>query len=165
MSTKFKDYFSDGSEAYSASRLRYPKELFSYLSSLTQSQERAWDCATESDQSALALSEYFSEVIATDASENQIENAIKKDGVTYHVEKAEKTLIENNFVNLVTVAQALHRFNIKGFSNEVIRVLMTKSVLAVWSYGLLEIDPRINKEINNLYSSTLGTYWPPERTF
>jgi len=163
MSIEFKDYFSEGSEAYSIYRPRYPNELFSYLSSITQSSDRAWDCATGSGQSALALSVHFPEVIGTDASKNQIENAIKKEGVTYQVEKAEKTSIENNSVDLITVAQALHWFKINEFSNEVMRVLKRKGVLAVWTYGLLDINPDLNNVINHLYSSILHSYWPPER--
>ncbi len=160
----FKDYFSDASNAYSQYRPGYPRELFSYLSSLTQSNERAWDCATGSGQSALLLSEYFTEVIATDASKNQIDNAIKKEGITYRVAKAEDTPIESHSVDLITVAQALHWFNINEFSIEAARVLKNNGVLAVWTYGLFDVNPDLNEIVNQLYGSTLDAYWPPERT-
>lgn len=160
---QFKDYFSEGSDAYSRFRPNYPKALFSYLSTLTQCNDRAWDCATGSGQSALALSEYFTEVIGTDASKNQIDHAIKKPGITYQVETAEQTSISSHSIELITVAQALHWFNINKFSNEVLRVLKPKGVLAAWTYGLFDIYPELNKVIHHLYSVMLDPYWPPER--
>jgi len=143
----------------------YPKEMFSYLSSLSESKERAWDCATGNGQSAIALSEYFTEVIATDASKNQIENAAVVGNVTYQVEKAEKTSIDSNSIDVITVAQALHWFNLNEFSIEVMRVLKTHGVLAVWTYALMDINHEINTIVNHLYGSTLDLYWPPERKF
>jgi len=160
---QFKDYFSEDSDAYSRYRPDYPKALFSYLSTLTPCNDRAWDCATGSGQSALALSKHFTEVIGTDASQNQIDHAIKKPGITYQVETAEQTSISSNSVDLITVAQALHWFNINEFSNEVIRVLKPKGILAVWTYGLFDINPDLNNIIHHLYSDTLDLYWPPER--
>jgi len=138
LSSNFKDHFSEGSTEYSVYRPGYPKELFSYLSSISQSNERAWDCATGNGQSALAVSKHFDEVIATDASKNQIDNAVEEMGIIYRVEKAEKTSIDNESVDLITVAQALHWFNIEEFSNEALRVLKAKGVLAVWAYGLVD---------------------------
>jgi len=163
LSVRFKDHFSDKSEAYSAYRPGYPDELFSYLSSLTEENERAWDCGTGSGQSAIALSGYYSEIIGTDASENQIQNATKKEGVTYKIEDAENTSIDSESVDLVTVAQALHWFNIDMFGKEAKRVLKARGVLAVWTYGLLDITSEINDVVNNLYSPILDQYWPPER--
>lgn len=163
MNTEFKDHFSDKSQAYSAYRPGYPEELFSYLSSITEDHDRAWDCGTGSGQSAIALSQYYSEVVATDASENQINNAIRKEGVTYKIESAENTSMDSGSVDLVTVAQALHWFNIDNFAKEVNRVLKPRGVLAVWTYGLLDITPQINEVINDLYGPMLDQFWPPER--
>ena len=164
MKTDFKDYFSEGSDAYSTYRPRYPYELFSYLSSITQCHETAWDCATGNGQSAIELSKHFSKVIGTDASKNQIESAISKERVTYRVEKAEETKFDTESVDLITVAQAVHWFNIDSFVIEVSRVLKPNGVLAIWTYNLLNLNPSINKVINHLYAEVLDSYWPPERT-
>lgn len=163
MGKEFKDYFSEGSEAYRDYRSGYPEELFHYLSSLIQNNGRAWDCATGNGQTALALSNYFTEVIGTDASQNQIRHAQEKEGVVYRIERAEQSSFDNNSVDLITVAQALHWFDVDAFSSEVERVLKSTGVLAVWTYGLLDISPELNKEVNDLYSQVLDTYWPPER--
>ena len=135
MSEKFKDHFSDKSESYSEYRPAYPDEMFYYLSSITQNHDRAWDCGTGSGQSALALTKYYSEVIGTDASENQIKNAKKKEGILYKTESAEKTSLESESVDLITVAQALHWFNIDKFAEEIERVLKSQGVLAAWTLG------------------------------
>ena len=159
----FKDYFSSDSKSYSNFRPHYPSALFEYLSSISREHEKAWDCATGTGQSAQNLADYFAEVIATDASQNQISNAVTKVGVQYQVAPAEQTSIEDSSVDLITVAQALHWFDIEKFSQEVNRVLKFEGILAVWTYNLLSITPDIDKLINQLYAEIVEDYWPPER--
>jgi ubiquinone/menaquinone biosynthesis C-methylase UbiE len=159
----FKDYFSDNSAQYGQYRPHYPKEVFQYLASVSPSNDKAWDCACGTGQSALGLSEHFQEVVATDASEKQIVKAIKKTGITYQVSSAEKTQIGNEEIDLITVAQALHWFDIELFFKEAGRVLKANGVLAVWTYNLLEINRNLDNIISHLYNETLREYWPPER--
>ncbi|MFH1214939.1 MAG: class I SAM-dependent methyltransferase [Pseudomonadota bacterium] len=125
--------------------------------------EKAWDCACGTGQSALGLSRYFKEVIATDASENQISNAETKPGITYQVATAEKSFINDGEIELVTVAQALHWFDIELFFEEANRVLMHNGILAVWSYNLLKINETVDGLIDHLYHQILRQYWPAER--
>ena len=158
----FKDHFSTGSSDYSQYRPQYPVKLFEYLASLTAIPQRAWDCATGTGQCALHLADYYSEVIATDASSNQIANATKKPGIQYRVASAEDSGIESNSVDLITVAQALHWFDLAAFTKEVNRVLKPGGILAVWTYNLLKIEENIDKEIDRFYQE-LAPYWPPER--
>jgi hypothetical protein len=67
-------------------------------------------------------------------------------------------------VNLVTVAQALHWFDLERFYTEVDRVLKPGGVLAAWGYGVLSIDqPQISEMALRLHNETLGAYWPGER--
>jgi methylase of polypeptide subunit release factors len=72
----FKDNFSKQSEIYAKYRPHYPPGLYSYLSSLTPEHQVAWDCGTGSGQAAIGVSEFYSQVIATDPSEQQIKNSI-----------------------------------------------------------------------------------------
>lgn len=159
----FKDHFSHDSGSYSCHRPGYPDALFSYLSSITKDHALAWDCATGSGQSAIQLAQYFSRVVATDASESQISHAQKRDGVSYSVASAENSGIEANSLDLITVAQALHWFDISAFTAEVDRTLKEGGILAVWSYNLLTLHPDIDEQINFLYSNILNKYWPAER--
>ena len=160
---KFKDHFSGNSEEYNRFRPRYPEELFSYLASISNQHQTAWDCATGTGQSAISLSEYFSTVVATDASETQIKNAEKKPGVIYQVATAENSYIENNSIDLITVAQALHWFNIDDFFKEANRVLKDRGILSVWTYNFLSVQEEIDEIILYLYDTILGAYWPEER--
>jgi len=164
MSTNFKDHFSGHSEDYSNFRPHYPDELFFHLSHQTINHNRAWDCATGTGQAAVQLAKYYNKVIATDASDNQVHQATELKNVTYATAPAEHSGIEDHSIDLITVAQALHWFDLDGFAKEVDRVLVDQGVLAVWTYNLLTIDPDIDKYINHLYSDLLDPYWAPERT-
>ncbi|HEX8098060.1 MAG TPA: methyltransferase domain-containing protein, partial [Pyrinomonadaceae bacterium] len=111
----FKDHFSSHSTDYAKFRPRYPSEIFEYLASVAPSRERAWDCATGNGQAALGSAQLFKEVIATDASQAQLDSAAHHERVTYRRAPAEKTDIESASVDLVTVAQALHWLDLEAF--------------------------------------------------
>lgn len=163
MEIKFKDHFSEDSVGYKYYRPTYPDELFSYLSSISTGHERAWDCATGTGQSAIQLVGYYRKVIATDASKSQIEQAEKRDGISYRVSAAENSSLECNSVDLISVSQALHWFDIEAFSKEVNRVLKPGGLLAVWTYNLMSVSDKIDERINYLYQTVLEGYWPKER--
>lgn len=166
MPTTFKDYFSEQAQNYAKYRPHYPSQLFAYLASLTADHALAWDCGTGSGQAAVALAEYYQQVVATDASAEQIARATPKDNIDYRVMPAEKTNLSASSVDLITVAVALHWFNFAEFFTEVKRVLKPAGILAAWCYNL----PHINKDIDiiigqKLYKEVLGSYWPPERRY
>jgi len=161
--TDFKDHFSRHSSAYGEYRPQYPPELFRYLTSLSPAQQTAWDSATGTGQAALGLAHFFDRVIATDASENQINNAIRHPAIEYRISASEKTDIEPRSIDLIVVAQALHWFDLEAFFDECRRVLKERGVIAVWSYGLHRITPDIDPIIQYLYEEVIGSYWPPER--
>ena len=117
------NYFAVQSEHYSRNRPTYPDELFDFLSGLCTSHELAWDSATGNGQAAVSLSGYFKKVIATDFSNEQLSRAFQKENIFYRNESAEHSSLENNSADLVTVATAIHWFNIPEFYKEVHRVL------------------------------------------
>jgi len=162
MST-FKDHFSGHSQEYSTFRPDYPAQLFARLASLCNERKLAWDCATGSGQAAVSLAEFFDAVIATDASANQISNATPANGVTYSVAPAEQSGLKPGSADLITVAQALHWFNLDEFTEEAKRVLKAQGVLAVWTYGLFSVNPVLDASIENLYGDIVGKYWAFER--
>lgn len=132
----------------------------------------AWDCATGNGQAAVFLSEHFEQVIASDASKEQIENAQPRDNIRYEVFPAEKTTLVDNSVDLITIAQALHWFDLDEFYKEVKRVLRKNEnggdtngsgVIAAWAYGLHSISTEIDNITHLLYEDILGSYWPKER--
>ena len=111
----------------------------------------------------MALAEVFERVIATDASEKQIGNAEAHARVDYRVAPAENSGIESYTVDLITVAQALHWFDLERFYPEVRRVLKSRGVVAAWAYKLAQVTPAIDALVNHYYSEIVGAYWPAER--
>jgi SAM-dependent methyltransferase len=78
------------------------------------------------------------------------------------VETAEESGLRAASADLITVAQALHWFDIERFFGEAQRVLAPGGVLAVWSYALCTVDPGCDAVVLHLYRE-LDEYWPPER--
>jgi SAM-dependent methyltransferase len=163
MSFKDKDHFSGHADCYEAFRPTYPNALFEYLASLCPVHDLAWDCATGNGQAAVPLAAYFHRVIATDASAKQIEQANGPDNIQFTVAGADSAPIDDGSADLVTVAQALHWFDIPRFYAEVSRVGRPGGILAVWCYQLQAITPEIDALVHHLYSDTVGADWPPER--
>lgn len=159
----FQDHFSGHADAYARYRPDYPAALFAWLAEAAPFPERAWDCATGNGQAALALAEHFSEVVATDASERQVRSAFPHPRVRYRVAPAERSGLADASVDLITVAQALHWFDIPAFYAEADRVLRPGGVLAVWAYRLFEESPEIDRVVWKLYGEIVGPYWPADR--
>ena len=108
----------------------------------------------------------FQEIYATDLSAEQIANAEAHPRVNYRVGLAEASGLPDDFVDLVTVAQALHWFDLNRFYQEARRVARAGAVLAVWCYGVCEIPAaRGNAALQHFYSSIVGPYWMPGATF
>ena len=127
---EFKDYFSTQAKEYSKYRPKYPPELFEYLASLVKEHKTAWDSATGSGQAAIGLAPYFEKVIATDASESQIIHAHPHEKIEYRVASSEDSGIEDNSINLATVATAIHWIDTNKFYPEIRRVLKKGGVIA-----------------------------------
>ena len=164
MASSFKDHFSTQATDYARFRPDYPQVLFSWLAQNTLRRELAWDCATGSGQAAVALSDHFHKVVASDASAKQIENADRSRlNIDYQVFPAEQTPFADDSVDLITVAQALHWFDLPHFFQEVQRVLRPGGILAVWCYSLHRNTTAIDAMLDHFYTKVVGPYWPQER--
>jgi SAM-dependent methyltransferase len=158
----FKNYFGPQAQQYLAFRPRYPEELLDYLAAVSGGSALAWDCGTGNGQAAVGLAERFTRVVATDPSADMIAHAIPHARVTYRVARYQSGLPAGS-ADLVTVAQALHWFNLKEFLPEAQRVLVRHGVLAAWCYSLCRIEPALDDVVDGYYAGTLGSFWPPER--
>lgn len=157
----YEDLFSRQSEAYARFRPGYPPALFAYLAGLAPAREQSWDCATGSGQSALKLAQHFRRVFATDASFEQVRYARSHPSVHYWVGTAEQPAIPSRSLDLITVSQALHWFDLDRFYAEARRTLRPDGVLAVWGYGLIEVSPEVDRLVTLFHDDVLGRFWSP----
>jgi SAM-dependent methyltransferase len=164
MSQTFHDHFSDIANRYADFRPHYPAALVDYLATLAPRNVLVWDCACGNGQATLDLADRFDRVVATDASAEQIASAQAHPQVDYRVASAEQSGLPNQSTGLITIAQALHWFNLERFYAEAKRVLAPDGVLAAWAYGINVVDDgAVNELVQDFYSNIVGAYWPPER--
>lgn len=159
----FVDRFAPIAADYAAYRPTYPSALFAWLAAAAPRRLCAWDCATGSGQAARELAAHFERVIATDASAGQLAQALHHPRVDYRVAPAESSGLAAASVDLITVAQALHWFDIERFFAESGRVLGPHGVLAVWTYGPLQVAGPADAIVQRYYHDIVGPYWPAER--
>ena len=117
-------------------------------------------CHPKSDR---LLADHFEKVIATDASEAQLLAAQPHPKICYRCAPAESAPIEDETIDLITVAQALHWFNVEAFYQEAHRVLRPDRVLAVWCYGWTSVSPEIDPLVKTFATETVGPYWLEDR--
>jgi SAM-dependent methyltransferase len=159
----FSDHFSSESDRYKAFRPEYPEALFKYLHEQSPSGGLVWDCGTGNGQAALALAELFSQVVATDASDEQISQTPQVAGIDFRVATAEASGLAASSVDLITVAQAFHWFDLPKFYEECRRVAKPNAKLAIWTYKLANISSEVDPIVERLHRDIVGPYWPPER--
>ncbi len=160
----FSNHFGAVAENYADFRPRYPKELFAWLAAQCPVKSLAWDCGAGSGQAAVALAAHFTHVHATDASAEQIAHAEAHPSITYAVAPAEHSGLAAAGTDLVTVAQALHWFDLPAFYAEVRRVLKPGGVIAAWTYGVHRTEgDDIDAAVRHFYTQVVGPYWPAER--
>jgi SAM-dependent methyltransferase len=160
---RFADHFSANAAQYARFRPDYPPALFAWLGGIVRQHRLAWDCATGNGQAAVALAAHFDSVVATDASAAQLAAATPHPRVRYACATAEQCGLRSASADIVTVAQALHWLDLDRFYREVKRIVVRGGVIAVWSYGPVCVEPRIDEVVNTLYRETVGAYWPSER--
>ncbi|CAG9335077.1 unnamed protein product [Blepharisma stoltei] len=170
-----KDLFSGFSSSYAKYRPDYPADLFSHLSSLTGDHQVAWDVATGSGQAAFPLCKYYKTVIGTDLSSNQINSAKQIQASNSPIfeslpaELSSETIdthkyLTHNNVDLITIAQALHWFNLDQFYDAVNKVLKKNGVIAAWTYQLPTVNSQVDEIMMEIYEGVLGKkYWDPQR--
>ncbi|XP_015792500.1 putative methyltransferase DDB_G0268948 [Tetranychus urticae] len=98
---------------------------------------RAVDVGCGSGQATFKLADYFDQVIGYDISVPQIKEAIERnkfDNVTFKISPGEEIDLEDNSVQLITVCEALHFFNIDKFNSKVDSLLSKNGLFATIGY-------------------------------
>jgi SAM-dependent methyltransferase len=159
----FKDHFSGHSNLYAHARPHDPDALFAWIAGHAPGRGCAWDAGCGNGQASVALARHFERVIATDPSDQQIAQAVPDPRVEYRAEPAEHSSLAARSADAVTVAQALHWFDLDAFVREVRRVAKPGALFAAWSYANCSVAPAVDAIVADLYDRGLGPYWPPER--
>lgn len=159
----FKDHFSTQSAIYRTARPRYAPGLFAWLAAQSPARTLAWDAGCGTGQASVGLAAEFERVVATDPSAAQIGQAEAMPNIDYRVERAEASTLAEGSADLITVAQALHWFDLDAFHAEALRVLRRGGVMAQWTYADCAITPAVDAVKQHLYADVLEPYWPAER--
>lgn len=163
MASGYEQLFGREAANYARFRPRYPDALFAELAQRAPARDEAWDCGAGSGQAALGLAAHFRHVLASDPDLKQIDAAMPHERVTYrHLVDEPSDFVDGRF-ELVTVAQALHWFELEPFYATVRRVLAPGGLFAAWCYSLLEVEPAFDALVRELHDVTLAADWPPPR--
>ncbi len=158
-----RNWFSAGGSHYAQYRPRYPAELSAFLAGLAPDRQAALDVGCGNGQLTGQLAEYFSTVTGVDPSAEQINSAVAYPGVTYQCAPAEALPRDGKKYSLITAAQAAHWFRLEEFYAEVRRVAASGAVIALVSYGVMQLDEELNERFLHFYRDEIGPYWPAER--
>ena len=155
--------FGNRAAAYSSFRPQYPDALFAWLAATCLERERALDIACGNGQASRPLRGLFNQVLACDASAEQLLAAPDLQGLGCFAAEASAQPLADASVDLIVVAQALHWFATPAFFAEAHRLLKPDGLFCAWCYNLLRIDDRVDAVIDDFYWNTLASYWPAGR--
>jgi SAM-dependent methyltransferase len=107
----------------------------------------------------LELAKRFPSVTAIDINEEQINNAARHDNIEYRVAAAERSGMDANSIDLLTVATGIHWLDLEEFYSEADRILTPQGIIAIWGYGATSITPEIDAVLDQFTGVTLKDYW------
>ena len=158
-----RNWFDEGGRAYARFRPEYPRELAAFLASAAPDGSLAVDVGCGNGQLTQLLAPYFTQVVGLDPSADQIANAVPNARIRYECAPAEQLPVPDASASLVTAAQAAHWFDLPAFYREVRRIAVPGAVVALVSYGVLRLEPALDRRFQAFYRDEIGPYWPPER--
>jgi SAM-dependent methyltransferase len=151
--------FGEGSGAYALARPLYPEALFEWIEAQSPAREAVWDCATGNGQAAVGLAAHFGRVEATDISGSQIEHGLAPARVRYSAQPAEATQFAPASFDAVTVAQALHWFDLPRFWAEVRRVARRDAFFCAWGYAWFRYGEEVEDTLVEPVKALVEPYW------
>lgn len=152
--------FGARADAYASFRPHYPESLFAWLAAQCAERLRALDIACGNGQASHPLRKHFKQVLACDASLEQLQAGVDQPGLQLFVAEAQTQPLSSQSLDLIVVAQALHWFATPAFFAEVRRLLKPRGVFCAWCYSLMRINDELDALIDEFYWNTLGGYWP-----
>jgi len=150
--------FAQEPERYARARPTYPDTLFNWLLQWAPGRRCAWDVGCGSGQATVALAERFDAVIANDVAAEQIAQAPRRPNIRYEVAAAEDLALAAGSVDVVTVATAVHWFDLDRFFPLVQRALAPRGVFAAFGYGTVKLEPALHDSVRVAFRP-LRPYW------
>jgi SAM-dependent methyltransferase len=157
------NWFTQGGQAYARFRPEYPAQLAAYLAEQAPNTDLAVDVGCGNGQLSQQLAGHFQHVLGLDPSAEQIQHAIAKPGLSYQCAHAEELPLADHSASLISAAQAAHWFDLPRFYQEVRRVAAPQAILALISYGVLQLDGELSARFQRFYRDEIGPFWPAER--
>lgn len=158
-----KTFWQESGEDYVRYRPTYPPELALALASAAPSCRLAVDVGCGSGQLSALLAAHFDHVHASDVSANQIANATIHPAVVYREGSAEAIAVEDGTADLVAAGQAAHWFDLALFYREARRIARPGGVIALVTYGVLEVEGPAQTRVDDFYWRDIHPFWPEGR--
>lgn len=157
----FAALFSGHAAAYASFRPRYPLALYDWLAREAPGTAFGWDAGTGNGQVAIGLATRFARVVATDPSAEQLAQAEAHPRVTYAQGRYEPP-VPDGLIQLITVGQAIHWFDLPAFIASARRVLCPGGLIAAFAYVHSEVTADVDLLVRHYHDVTVGAYWAPE---
>ncbi|KAL4607562.1 hypothetical protein ACB092_09G184200 [Castanea dentata] len=167
------ELYSKQAELYAEGRPCYPPELFDFIASKTPCHDLAWDVGTGSGQAARSLAGIFKNVIATDTSSKQLSFAPRLPNVRYQhtpptmsSAELECNVAPQSSIDVVTIGQALHWFDLPNFYEQVKWVLKKPhGVIATWCYTLPQVNESVDALFQPFHYVSVDPHWDAAHKF
>ena len=158
--------FNEKSDSYNKYRPNYSSELIEYIVGSLKSQD---DCIADIGCGTGIFTKQLVErncrVIGIEPNLEMYEKAKNNlEGIKLINAVAENTTLDTCSIDLITIAQALHWFNIDEFKNEAKRILKQDGKIAV-IYNIVDDSKDVVKEFKNLHEEYCGNYNNHSRNF
>jgi SAM-dependent methyltransferase len=151
--------FATGSAAYALARPCYPAALFEWIADNSPARDAVWDCGTGTGQAAIGLAAHFSAVEASDVAAGQIGHGAAHPRIQYSAQAAEATCFAAGSFDAVTVAQALHWFDLPRFWAEVRRVARPGALFCAWGYAWFRYGEEVEAELIEPVKTLIEPFW------
>jgi SAM-dependent methyltransferase len=151
--------FAVASDAYALARPLYPAALFEWIAEQSPARGAVWDCATGNGQAAVGLAAHYGRVEATDISLEQVGHGIARPNIRYSAQAAEATTFADAQFDAVTVAQALHWFDLQRFWSEVRRVARPGALFCAWGYAWFRYGEEVEAALTGPVMALVAPFW------
>lgn len=158
-----RNWFDRGGADYAQYRPQYPPALAAYLADVSPGRALAVDVGCGSGQLTAALVPHFAQVLGLDPSASQLAHAQCVGKVHYACARAEHLPVAAGSAHLIVAAQAAHWFDLPTFYAQVRQIAAPGAVLALVSYGVLQLPLGLAACFRDFYEDKLQPHWPPQR--